>query len=151
MAGQVSVCVCVRVVKQSTHQGGLKRSERVEYGTFKNLKPKPTKIEKCFLQLKPDKQAFGKYIHIFYVTLQNLLNWNEFVQGAVEHDNWGWGNYKLQHNSQPSTHKKEFFLYFFKSIFFCLLLRTNDLNRKCRYDRSQKKHNIQISSARRKH
>lgn len=86
MAGQASVCVGVCVVKQSTHQGGLKRSERVEYGTFKNLKTKPTKTEKCFLQLKPDKQAFGIYIHIIYLTLQNLLNWNEFVQGAVEHD-----------------------------------------------------------------
>lgn len=51
---------------------------------------------------------------------------------------------------QPSTEKKdacEFFLYFFKRIFFCLLLRTNDLNRKCRYDGSQKKHNIHTSSA----
>lgn len=54
------------------------------------------------------------------------------------------GSYKLQHYSAQHTQQKkkdacEFFLYFFKSIFFYLLLRTNDLNRTRRYDRSQKK------------
>lgn len=146
MAGQVSVCVCV--VKQSTHQGGLKRSERVEYGTFKNLKTKPTKIEKCFLQLKPDKHArvckiytyflcyAAKPVELEWVCPRSCGTWSQKMREATNFN-----------TIQPSTHTKKRCL----RVFAVFYWEPTTLTESADMIAHRKKHNIQRSSARRKH